>query len=440
VPRTSIAAHREVRAGFSNPWPDYAKLPRGPAAVLAALHLSEPRTDALRALTDAQWREALEFSDRWQLTLSLRRMARDAMPSWVRERTDGNAGRNLERLARLEELYRDLAATLDAAGIEFLALKGLAHCPDFGSQKEDRTQCDVDLFVPREGLYAARDAILALGYESMDEVEDFPTDHLPPLIRKSGWQWRGDFFDPEIPMGIELHFQFWNDRVERLAAPDADGFWKRRVARRIAGRAMSVLSPADSLAYASLHLLKHVLRGNCRPFHVYEVARFLDLHRGDGAFWREWSGQPAELRRLEAVVFRLATAWFGGARSRSVEEEMERLPRAAQTWFDEFALSPAGGLYHSHKDELWLHLSLLESRRDAWSVVRRRLLPERLPGPVDAIHIPESEMRWHRRALKGLRYAAFVASRLRHHAAALPRVAISGAKWRRRVAMRERDR
>ncbi|SPF38059.1 hypothetical protein SBA4_2120041 [Candidatus Sulfopaludibacter sp. SbA4] len=73
-------------------------------------------------------------------------------------------------------------------------------------------------------------------------------------------------------------------------------------------------------------------------------------------------------------------------------------------------------------------------------MVRRRLLPERLPGPVDAVHIPESEMRWHRRALKGLRYAAFVASRLRHHAAALPRVAISGAKWRRRVAMRERDR
>jgi len=401
--------------------------------VLAALHLSEPRTDALTRLTDAQWREALEFSDRWQLTLSLRRTARDAMPGWIRERTDRNGARNRERLARLEQLYRDLAAALAAAGIQFLALKGLAHCPDFGSQPEDRTQCDIDLFVPREGLYAARDAILALGYESMDAVEDFPTDHLPPLIRKTGWQWRGDFFDPEIPVGIELHFQFWNDRVERLPVPDADEFWKRRVSRRIAGTGISVLSATDALAFASLHLLKHVLRGSCRPFHVYEVARFLDSHAGDSAFWSEWSGQSPELRRLEAVVFRLATAWFGGARNAAVEEEIERLPAATRAWFDEFALSPAGGLYRSHKDELWLHVSLLKSRRDAWGVARRRLLPERLPGPVDAIHIPESEIGWRRRALKGLRYAAFVASRLRHHAAALPRVAISGAKWRRRV-------
>lgn len=409
-------------------------MPRGPAAVLAALHLSGPRTDLLARLTDLEWRAALEFSDRWQLTLAMRRMAWDALPAWVRERTDGNAARNLERLARLEQLYRDLADTLAAARIEFLALKGLAHCPDFGSLPEDRTQCDIDLYMPREGLYAARDAILALGYESMDAIEDLPTDHLPPLIRKSGWQWRGDFFDPEIPVGIELHFQFWNQQCERLPVPDASEFWKRRVPRRIAEREVYVLSAPDALAFASLHLLKHVLRGSCRPFHVYEVARFLERRAGDSAFWREWSAtQSPELRRLQAVIFRLAMAWFGGAPHAAVEEEIERLPAATQAWFDEFALSPAAGLYRSHKDELWLHLSLLESRSDRRTVAKRRLFPERLPGPVDAIHIPASEIAWPRRVLKQLRYAAFVASRLRHHAAALPRVALSGAKWRRRV-------
>src|SRR5689334_23245244 len=99
-------------------------MPHGPAAILAALHLLEPRADALERLTDAQWREALDFSDRWQLTLTLRRLARHAMPGWVRERTDAAAARNLQRLARLEQLYRDLAALLDSAGIRFLALKG----------------------------------------------------------------------------------------------------------------------------------------------------------------------------------------------------------------------------------------------------------------------------------------------------------------------------
>ncbi len=408
---------------------NYANLPPGPAAILAALHLSDPRSDALARLSDAQWREALAISDRWQLTLPLRRAAGETLPHWVRERTDENAVHNVERHARLEELYRRLAGAL--AGIECLALKGLTHCPDFGSRPEDRSQSDIDLYAPGESVYAARDAILALGYESMVEMEDFPTDHLPTLIHKTGWQWRGDYFDPEIPLGVDLHFQFWNDRVERLPAPDTGEFWKRRVTRTIAGAEFSVLCATDALAYASLHLLRHVLRGSARPFHVYEVARFLDRRAGDAAFWRQWrAAHSPELRRLEAVVFRLATAWFGGARNAAVEEEMAQLPAATRAWFEEFALSPAAGLFRSNKDELWLHLSLLKSRSDAWKVAKRRLFPERLPGPVDAVHIPESEMRWGRRMLKRLRWAGYVASRLRHHAAALPRVVVSGVRWR----------
>jgi hypothetical protein len=397
--------------------------------VLAALHLSDPRPELLARLSDADWHGALEFSDKWQLTLPLRRAAREVMPDWVRERTGGNAARNRQRHARLEELYGALQARLEASGIEFLALKGLAHCPDFGSRPEERLQCDVDLYVPRGNLHAARDAVMAMGYEPMKAMEDFPTDHLPPLIRKTGWEWRGDYFDPELPVGIELHFQFWNDAVERLPVPDAGEFWKRRTARRMAGGMFRVLCPADALGYASLHLLRHVLRGSVRPFHVYEVARFLEKRAGDATFWREWrSLHSPELRRLEAVVFRLARAWFGGAGA-----EGEPLPQATEAWFREFALSPAVGLFHSRKDELWLHMSLLRSREDAWSVARRRLFPERLPGPVDAVHIPESDMRWPRRALKHLRYAGFVAERLRHHAASLPRVAVSGVQWWRGV-------
>ena len=429
--RTSI-----VSTGLANPWLavaqalDYRKLPAGPSAILAALHLTDPRYEALARLDDAQWLEALAFSDKWQLTLSLRRVAGEFLPAWVRERMDENAAHNRERHRRLEVLYRRIAGALE--GIEFVALKGLAHCRDFGSLPEDRTQCDVDLYIPGDLVYAARDAILALGYESMKEMEPFPTDHLPTLILKSGWQWRGDHFDPDIPLGIELHFQFWNDRVERLPVPDAAGFWTRRVTRTIAGTHFSVLCEMDALAYASLHLLKHVLQGSVRPFHVYEVARFLDSRADSPAFWRQWRVEHSpELRRLEAVIFRLATAWFGGAANSAVDEEIAQLPAATRAWFDEFALSPASGLFRSNKDELWLHLSLLKSRRDAWSVTKRRLLPERLPGPVDAVYIPDSQMRWSRRMLKRLRWARHVTSRLRHHSAALPRLLLSGVRWRR---------
>jgi hypothetical protein len=407
-----------------------ARLPRGAAAVLAALHLGDPRADALQELTEPEWHGALDFSDRSQLTLALRSRMRDAMPPWVRERTGRDAAHNLERLRLLRELYQSLAHRLGAAGIDYAALKGLTHCPDFGSQPEERTQYDIDLFVPHHDMDRARDVAVSLGFESLESMEGAPTDHIPALIRKTGWEWRGDFFDPEMPLAVELHFRFWNGQMERLPAPGTEEFWSRRVTREAAGIRVPTLAWPDALGFASLHVLKHILHGSGRAFHVYEVACFLDSHAADDEFWRVWSGlHPPELRRLEAVGFRLASEWFGCRPGAAAQEEMERLPAATQAWFEEFATSPAGHLFHSRKDELWLHMSLLGSGRDAWSVARRRLLPGRLPGQVDAIYIPNSEMSWRRRVLKQVRYAAYLVRRLRRHAVALPSVASSGVRW-----------
>ena len=395
--------------------------------MLSALHFRDPQ---YAGLNEREWREALDFSDRGQLTLALRQTpARDAMPPWARDRTDGDAARNLERLRPLEDLYRCLHTALSGAGIEYLALKGLTHCPEFGCRPEDRVQYDIDLYTPKERIFAARDAVLALGFEDLEGMEDSPTDHIPALIRRTGWQWRGDFFDPEMPLAVELHFQFWNRQLERLPVAGVAEFWERRVTRMIADVPIPALCPADALGYASLHLLKHVLRGSGRPYHVYELARFLQRHAGDDDFWKGWLElHEPDLRRLEAVVFRLGQEWFGCELHPVAQEEMDRLPAATKAWFDEFAYSPITGLFHSSKDELWLHLSLLHSRRDAWAVARRRLLPTSLPGPVDAIHIPQSELTWRRRALKGLRYGAYISSRVRHHAVALPHVLRTGVR------------
>ncbi len=407
---------------MTNPWVTGSQLPRGPAAVLAALHLGEPRPDLLHSLSESEWGEALDFSNRSQLTL--------ALSVHAPERTGRDRLNNAERCRRARLLYRDLALTLTEAGIEFLAIKGLMQCPEFAPDPELRPQYDIDLFVPREQIMEAARAVESLGFDALEDMERFPTDHLPALIRKTGWEWRGDFYDPEMPLAVELHFRFWNEQVEKLAVPDVAHFWSRRVVREVAGVPMAALAPADALGYTALHLLRHILRGSERPFHVYELACFLDTHASDEAFWDEWSSlHSAQFRRLQAVAFRLAAEWFGCALSATARYEIERLPAGALAWFESFGTSTAARLFSASKPELWLHLSLLDSRRDAWSVARRRLLPFSLPGPVDAIYIPESEMRWHRKALKGLRYAAYVGSRLKHHSAALYPTARCGVAW-----------
>src|SRR5258708_37933826 len=169
----------------------------------------------------------------------------------------------------------------------------------------------------------------------MPGTEALPTDHLPALVRKTGWQWRNDFFDPEIPLAIELHVQFWNREQERFDAPGTEDFWQRHTT-------LPSLHPADALAYAALHVLKHVLTGNVRIFHVFELATMIRARQADAEFWAEWrSLHPPQLRRLGARAFRLAHEWFGGALSVTLEGELPGLPAASQAWFEHFALSPA---------------------------------------------------------------------------------------------------
>ena len=379
------------------------------AAVLAALHFREPaRLD--------HWDR--EYCDKQGLTLLLRNLLPDE--------TAEAARKNRLRLQVAEETYRRMAGLPG----EFVALKGITQCELFGIRPEDRAQYDIDLYFPRDTVEAARDALLAQNYESIAGMEKFPTDHLPGLFPRTEWKWRGDYFDPEMPLAIELHFQFWNARLERLEAPGVGEFWTRRVRRKIGGVSIAVLCPQDAVGYAALHLLRHLLHGSTKIFHVFEIANFLERSAGDEMFWAEWGRLHAPgLRRLEAVVFALAEAWFGCTLAPAAREEIGLLPVATRAWFEEFAASPATQAFHPNKDELWLHWSLLGSWRDRWSVARRRLLPGNLPPPSRATQSRSKEAV----------YVAWFAGRVRHHAVSLAGAVTSWWRWRSAVHHRDTE-
>jgi hypothetical protein len=413
---SNLAGKSRYDSKLSNPWLHCPGLPAPVAAVLAALHFREPSSAALAGLRELDRREALAYCDRQGLTLLLRGILPKETAEAARE--------NRLRLQMVEETYRRVASLPG----EFVALKGITQCELFGLRPEDRAQYDIDLYFPRDTVEAARDALLAQNYESIAGMENFPTDHLPGLFPRTAWRWRGDYFDPEMPLAIELHFQFWNAALERLPAPGVEEFFARRVRRTIGGAEIAVLCPQDAVAYAALHLLKHVLHGSTRVFHVYEMAGFLERHAEHAAFWAECRRlhSPA-LRRLQAVAYALAEAWFGCALAPEVREEIARLPAATRAWFDEFARSPAVQPFRPNKDELWLHLSLLDRWGDKLRVARRRLLPGNLPPPARAT---ESQSR---HAV----YAAWFAGRLRHHVISLASAVGSGWRWWRRMRRRE---
>jgi hypothetical protein len=407
-------------------------IPSGVAAALSALHLRSPATERLRALDDRDWRGVLDFCDRSQLTLALRRATRDQMPTWVRERTDSDAAHNALRTARLLELYSVTAARFQAAGIPFLLLKGFSQGTWTGVAPVDRVQYDLDLLATSEQVLDARDLLIQDGYELMPGFESFPTDHLPALIRKTGWEWRGDYFDVDIPTSIELHFRLWDRATELLDAPGTEHFWERRRQTAIAGIDIPVLAGADAVGYAALHVLRHLLRGSLRAWHVYELALMLERQALNHHLWREWSEWHApQLRSLECVAFCIAQAWFGCLQHETPAREVAAVPARVGAWVECCASSPVSALYAPNKDEIWLHFALLGRTGDRVRIARRRLAPLRLPGAIDGVYLPAERMTVMRRFRARLRYARFLASRALYHLAALPRVLASGVRFAR---------
>jgi len=354
----------------------------------------------------------------------------DLAPDRVRQRILRDLSNNAERWKRTQDTYGEIAAEFDAAGLEYAILKGFSHCPLFIPDPRHRSHGDIDFLLPHDGVYRARDAATRLGYEPIIPHGRYPSDHLPAMVRKTGWQWRGDFYDPEMPMSIDLHFQLWNYGTERLAPTGLDCFWERRQGRELEGVRYTGLHPADTIAYSVLHSLRHLLRGDPRLFHIYELSALLHRRAADAKFWSTWLElHDPSLRRLEAVSFALAQSWFGCRLPEAAQQEIEQLSPDVIRWLEIYSRSPVTSLFHPNKDELWLHWSLLDSRRDRVAVLRRRVLPERFPSPVGEVHVPKSQRTRRTRMRGGLRYVRYVSSRLWHHARALPSIAWSAARW-----------
>jgi hypothetical protein len=398
--------------------------------VLAALSFERSQAPSLGGLDDDDWRAALAFCDRSHLTLVPGERCEAELPPWVRSRIAGNLEANRRRIARLRQEYFEIQRRLAQVNVPHILLKGFTHAPRFVPKAELRPQTDLDLFVASAHLESAAEILLGLGFEAGGGSSSLRADHLPPFIRKTGWQWKGDYFDPDIPPVVELHFRLWDAATECFAAEGVDLFPGRSEALEVDGGSVPSLSAADQFGYACLHVLRHLLRGDLKAFHVYEIACFLHGQAESESLWRDWTAAHSDsLRRLEAISCALAARWFGCRLPHAVEREAGLLPAPLARWIAAYAHAPVAALFSPNKHELWLHLSLLANWRDRLRVTRRRLAPLSLPGHVDAVFVPAAELTPALRIRKWAAYVGFLARRLLFHARALLSTAASGLLW-----------
>jgi predicted MFS family arabinose efflux permease len=177
-------------------------------------------------------------------------------------------------------------------------------------------------------------------------------------------------------------------------------------------------------------MLRHLLRGSLRPFHVYELAWMLHHSSGDTALWTAWRDLHHEsLHQLEAICFAIAQLWFDCQLPEQAREAIDALPPDVSRWLAMYGASPLEGWFRPNKDELWLHWTLIHSTTGRLDMLRRRLVPERLPGPIGAIFVPKEQLTWRVRSQARWRYLAMLSSRVIHHARALLPTAKSAVRW-----------
>ncbi len=385
-------------------------MPNPVLAVVEALRFNGGSPERLRAIREEEWPAVLTWCDDRQVTLLLHALAGPALPAAVQERMSGNRDRYAARFARLQNECAEIVAALDRRAIEFVVLKGITHAPALTPDPLLRAQGDIDLWFAGDTARQACGVLAALGYAPRRSSRFGANPrHLPPMARPSAWKWRGDMFDPEMPIHVEAHHQLWSERAEFISIPGQTDFWNRRTTRALSGQMVSVLSPPDLLGFAALHFLLHLLHGDLPLQRAWEIAHFLHENASAGEFWNRWRQlhSPA-LRRLEALAFAVAQIWFRCDMHETARRETFALSDDVRLWVDHFALSPLRQRSDPNKDELWLHLALITGITGRIRVLLRRLFPFAL-------------------ARKG----GLTRSRLAHHGRTLTPTVLGGLHWLR---------
>ncbi len=409
-----------------------ARIPSEVKALLFALQLRDPDLSQLVRLDDDGWTRLLSYCDVAHLTLSVAQLPASCMPHWVSKRLNGNLADNALRFERVKATYREACAALDRAGIEHLVIKGFSQSPDYVADPRLRAQSDIDILCLPECIETASKAMQSIGYRPSDAEPSYVlADHAPTLVRIGNWMWKGNSFDPEMPLSLELHFCLWNEPVSQIPMPEVSAFWERRSYRDLDGLAFPSLSRADQLAYMTLHILRNLFLRAWIIHHVRELAVFLHNHADDDMFWHNWNKiHSSRMRSIQAIAFYYAHAWFSGRLHPVVAREIDGLPANLRGWLDRFCGSALESMFRLNKDFVWLQLMLVPTMAGKLMILRRAFLPARIAriGALP-IRIENRELVPSREARRWQQYIAYLYSRTLVYARTNMTTLARGFRW-----------
>ncbi|MDE3180646.1 MAG: nucleotidyltransferase family protein [Acidobacteriota bacterium] len=409
--------------------------------IVRSLRVTGPREEPLAQLgkfSRPDWERTLSWLDDSGLALYLlervdRAGADNALPQPIRARLQENLASNRQRVAQMKREFEFFNSRFEAAGVEFVVLKGFALVPDFCPDAVLRPQYDYDYLVHPECEEAARQVLQAAGYVQKNQSPGLePTGETrfvsQPLSFPSANE---DYYAATLPRGVELHLGLWEPSCDgmRLVVP-GDILDRRRQAESQDMR-FPMLADDDALLFQILHAYHHMLSYWCRPSCFLEIAHFMAAPTTGASFWEGFCRRISHYKQLpeiSSLVFAMAAKLFEAPVPDQVVSRMRGLHSPAlSAWVKRYgepwALTPFPG---SKLTLFILHEFIDDSA--GWDKIRRnQLLPFHRPARASESRdgTPGSKQEARRNQRR------FVLGRVKFHFRALLSYAWHAPQWNR---------
>jgi hypothetical protein len=395
--------------------------------IVESLRVTGPFEESLgrlRAFSRRDWQHTLAWLDDSGLALyfwdRLNRFgASDALPAEIGAQLERDLASNQRRLAEMQKEFDSLNRRFEAAGVEYVVLKGFALIPDYCPDAALRTQYDYDYLVHPKSANVAQRTLELAGYSQKNKNPGFqlPFFAAQPLSLPSP---NDNFYSADIPRTVELHSSLWEsadrDMINLQLPGDA---LDRKRPMNWEGLCFPVLEDDDTLVFQTLHAFQHILIYWCRPSCFLEIARFIARRHSDASFWERFRSRfegRKYLPEIAGLIFSLATSLFEAPVPKQVAAWTTRnLPAALSLWVQRHGRNWVLACFPGSKLSLFVHREFVEDP-DAWNqVILTRLFPVHRPARA----VESGNPTLMSRALATWDQWRFVWSRLAFHLGAL---------------------
>jgi Uncharacterised nucleotidyltransferase len=317
------------------------------------------RVSALSGFSSRRWEKTLQWLDDAGLSFyflhRLKKLHADSMvPAWALFRLQRDFAANQERVHHMWQRFDLLNQAFHAAGVRFIALKGLTLVPEFCPYGSLRYQADFDYLVDEHSLPTAKLVLLQAGYRPKDThsaLESLFVIPNAPDPSRSGEQ-----YSARAAHAVELHLSVWHSDLHRLPAiPDLFSV-EHGTIHQWNGYSFIALADHDAFLLQIVHASSHLFTHWIRISSLLEIGYFLERRAADADLWNRVAqrvGDNLALREFAAVVTGLVATLFSPSIPPLLQAWSTQLRVAPRTWMERYARDWALSELPVHQFSLW---------------------------------------------------------------------------------------